>query len=45
VLATIPVKARRRDGPVARELTFDPDILELARRVYFRHAGNPAAGH
>ena len=34
VLATIPVKARRRDGPVARELTSDADILELAARVY-----------
>jgi hypothetical protein len=34
VLATIAVKARRRDGPIARELTWDADILELARRTY-----------
>ena len=27
------VKARRRDAPIARELTRDPDILELARRT------------
>jgi hypothetical protein len=34
VLAQMPVKARRRDGPVAREFTFDADILDLARRTY-----------
>jgi hypothetical protein len=34
VLAQITVKARRRDGPVAREFTFDADILDLARRTY-----------
>jgi hypothetical protein len=34
VLATIAVKARRRDGPIARELTGDADILALARRAY-----------
>jgi hypothetical protein len=34
ILAQFPVKARRRDGPVAREFTFDADILDLARRTY-----------
>jgi hypothetical protein len=34
VLATIAVKARRRDGPITRELTGDADILELAGRAY-----------
>ena len=34
VLATIAVKARRRDGPIAREPTGDADILALARRTY-----------
>jgi hypothetical protein len=34
VLASVMVKARRRDAPIARELTRDPDILELARRAY-----------
>ncbi len=34
VLATIAVKARRRDGPVTRQFTSDADILELARRSY-----------
>jgi hypothetical protein len=34
ILATIAVKARRRDGPVAREFTCDADILELAQRAY-----------
>jgi hypothetical protein len=34
VLAQIPVKARRRDGPVAREFTSDTDILDLARLTY-----------
>jgi hypothetical protein len=34
LLATIAVKARRRDGPIAREFTSDADILELARRTY-----------
>jgi hypothetical protein len=34
VLATIAVKARRRDGPTKREFTSDADILELARRTY-----------
>jgi hypothetical protein len=33
VLAQVVVKARRRDAPIARELTRDADILELARRV------------
>jgi hypothetical protein len=34
VLATIAVKARRRDGPIKREFTSDPDIIELARSTY-----------
>jgi hypothetical protein len=34
VLASIHIKARRRDGPIAREFTRDTDILELACRVY-----------
>lgn len=34
VLAAIPVKARRRDGQIERELTQDADILKLASRVY-----------
>jgi hypothetical protein len=34
VLATIAVKARRRDGPIERELTSDADILKLASRAY-----------
>ena len=34
VLAAIAVKARRRDGPIAREATWDADILALARRAY-----------
>jgi hypothetical protein len=34
VLSKIAVKARRRDGPLAREFTWDADILELARRTY-----------
>jgi hypothetical protein len=34
VLATIAVKARRRDGSIARELTWDADVLELACRTY-----------
>jgi hypothetical protein len=34
VLATIAVKARRRDGPIAREPTGDADVLALARRAY-----------
>jgi hypothetical protein len=34
VLAAVMVKARRRDAPIERELTRDPDILELARRAY-----------
>lgn len=34
VLATIAVKARRRVGPIARELTGDAEILDLARRTY-----------
>jgi hypothetical protein len=34
VLATIAVKARRRDGPITREPTTDADILALARRTY-----------
>jgi hypothetical protein len=34
VLATIAVKARRRDGPIAREPTTDADILALAQRAY-----------
>jgi hypothetical protein len=32
-LTQIIVKARRIDGPIAREITRDPDILEMARRV------------
>jgi hypothetical protein len=34
VLATIALKARRRDGPIKREFTSDSDIIELARRTY-----------
>lgn len=34
LLATISVKARRRTGAIARELTGDADILALARRTY-----------
>jgi len=34
VLSNAPMKARRRDGPIARELIWDADILELARRAY-----------
>ena len=34
VLAAIAVKARRRDGPIAREVTWDADVLALARRAY-----------
>jgi hypothetical protein len=34
VLAAIAIKARRRDGPVAREFTWDDDILQLAQRTY-----------
>jgi hypothetical protein len=34
VLAAVIIKARRRDAPIERELTRDPDILELARRAY-----------
>jgi hypothetical protein len=34
VLAAVMVKARRRDAPIARELTRDPDILGLAQRTY-----------
>ena len=34
VLATIAVKARRREGPITRQFTSDADILELARRSY-----------
>jgi hypothetical protein len=34
VLVRISVKARRRDGPIAREFTSDADVLELARRTY-----------
>jgi len=34
VLATSAVKARRRDGPIAREATWDADILALARRAF-----------
>jgi len=33
-LATIALKARRRDGPIRREFTSDPDILGLARDAY-----------
>ena len=32
-LANIALKARRRDGPIRREFTSDPDILELAHRA------------
>jgi hypothetical protein len=34
VLAKIAVKARRRNGPIAREFSWDDDILELARCTY-----------
>ncbi len=34
VLARVALKARRRDGPVAREFTSDPDVLDLGRRTY-----------
>jgi hypothetical protein len=34
VHSKIAVKARRRDGPIAREFTWDADILELARLTY-----------
>jgi hypothetical protein len=34
VLADVALKARRRDGPIKREFTSDPDVLELARRAY-----------
>jgi hypothetical protein len=34
LLATVAVNARRRDGPVEREFTWDDDILALARRAY-----------
>jgi len=34
VLANISMKARRRDGPIAREFTSNADVLELARRTY-----------
>jgi hypothetical protein len=34
VLAKISVKARRRDGPITREFTWDEDVLELAKRTY-----------
>jgi len=34
VLASIAVKARRRDGPIKREFTSDPDIIELGCRTY-----------
>ena len=34
VLAAMTVKARRRDGPIERELTSDADILKLAARAY-----------
>lgn len=44
VLARIAVKARRRDAPIARELTRDPDILELARRVSFALPEIPLQG-
>jgi hypothetical protein len=33
-LAKVAVKARRRMGPIARELTADANILDLARRAY-----------
>lgn len=33
-LAEIPLKARRRDGPIKREFTTDSDILALATRTY-----------
>jgi hypothetical protein len=34
VLSNAPMKARRRDGPIVRELIWDVDILDLARRAY-----------
>jgi hypothetical protein len=33
-LANIAVKARRLDGPVTQEFTWDADILDLAQRTY-----------
>jgi hypothetical protein len=44
VLAAVYVKARRRDGPIAREFTHDVDILELARRAYFALPEIPLQG-
>jgi glutathione synthase/RimK-type ligase-like ATP-grasp enzyme len=34
ILGKVAIKARRRDGPVGREFTSDPDILDLGRRTY-----------
>jgi hypothetical protein len=44
VLAQVVVKARRRDAPIARELTRDPDILELARQTYLAIPEAPLQG-
>jgi hypothetical protein len=34
VLASTAVKARRRIAPIVREITRDPDVLDLAKRTY-----------
>jgi hypothetical protein len=34
ILSKIPIKARRWDGPISRQFTWDDDILDLARRTY-----------
>jgi hypothetical protein len=44
VLAAVMVKARRRDAPIARELTRDSDILEVARRTYLAIPEAPLQG-
>jgi hypothetical protein len=44
VLAGVMVKARRREGPIAREFTRDSDILELAQRCYFAIPEAPLQG-
>jgi len=44
VLASVILKARRIDGPIERELTFDADILELARRTYLALPEIPLQG-
>jgi hypothetical protein len=44
VLGKISLKARRRDGPIARELTWETDILQLAQRTYFAIPESPLQG-